>query len=101
MSETDQDLEVTADELTGALAAKGIDAFVHQTGGNTATIYATLPRNIIIVGPGVFNYENPGASVFTSQDLYVGTLAEEDPGIAVTPGATAEKIAEAVIAADR
>lgn len=92
--------EITAGEILKGLAGKGIECLVYQTGGGTATIYAVMSRRIIIAGPGAYNFANPESSVFNTGDLYVGTTDDDDPGVAITPGATAEQIVDAFFAAN-
>ncbi|MCC3292891.1 hypothetical protein [Arthrobacter sp. zg-Y1110] len=89
--------EITALAIITGLEAKGIESFVYQTGGGTATIYVMMPSRVLIVGPGAYDYDEPGASTFDTGDLYVGTLDEDDPGASVAADATAEQIVETVI----
>lgn len=75
----------TAAQIIDALAAQGILAFCDQTGGNTATIMVgvvnvwTPPGDDepveyyeATIGPGYFNWDDAGASIFDTEELSVG-----------------------------
>ncbi|MCC3299418.1 hypothetical protein [Arthrobacter caoxuetaonis] len=101
MNQSENSNEITAGQILKGLTDKGIDCLVYQTGGGTATIYAVMSRRIIIAGPGAYDFANPENSVFNTDDLYVGTTDDEDPGVTIPPGSTADQIVEAFFAANR
>ena len=68
-------------DLVAALKEAGFEnAFVNQTGGGTATIYVSQSKErtagkvdeIILGGPGSYQWGDPGKSVFTTDDFYIG-----------------------------
>lgn len=99
-----EETEFYAKDLLSALTAVGLTATVDQTGGGTATFYVqnAPTEEPILIGPGSFAWGNPGNSVFTTEDLYIGEdsydlndeLKDYDPE-AVSPAldATMEEIA--------
>lgn len=82
-----------ASALTGLLRAAGFEVLVQQTGGHTATIYATRGGITVIGGPGKYNWSNPDGSHFDTDDFYVGVEDNEDGGKRVHPGASMVAIA--------
>ena len=88
----EQDTEFHARELTDKLRPAGFDVLVQQTGGGTATIYATRGGLTVVGGPGAFNWSDPEESVFDSSDFYVGIEDSEDGGRAVEAGASMEAV---------
>lgn len=95
----EQETEFKARELTDKLRPAGFDVLVQQTGGGTATIYATRGGLTVVGGPGAFNWSDPEESVFDSSDFYVGTEDSEDGGKAVEAGASMEAVAALFTAA--
>ena len=77
-----EDNEFYGEELVKALKEAGFKtAFVEQTGGGTATIYARKTEEDtpykerdehVLGGPGSFDWENSGKSVFTSDEFAIG-----------------------------
>lgn len=71
-----------AETLLDALKSAGwAEAWVEQTGGGTATIYAKRDRGgrFILGGPGSFNWHQAGKSVFSSCEFYIGESQDEVP----------------------
>lgn len=89
----EQETRFPASALTGLLNEAGFGVLVQQTGGNTATIYATRGGITMIGGPGEYNWVSPAESVFDSGDFYVGVVDNEDGGKRVYPGASMAAIA--------
>lgn len=77
-----EDTEFYGEELVKALKEAGFKtAFVEQSGGGTATIYARKTEEdapieerdeYVLGGPGSFDWENSGASVFTTDEFAIG-----------------------------
>lgn len=63
--------EFTAAEFIALLKEEGMTAYVTQTGGNTATFYIDNGPEfeVMAIGPGSYNWGNPGASEFTTDEL--------------------------------
>lgn len=75
-----EDTEFYAENLIKALEEAGFKAYVEQTGGGTATLYANKVEgdNKILGGPGSYNWREPGKSVFTSDEFFVGEDAYDN-----------------------
>lgn len=107
--------EIKYDEVVALVEAAGLFAYVEQTGGGCATIYAGPTREaveahrshemndgcpVVLVGPGYF--AGPGwTDARDSGETYVGADGDSDEvreGTWEAPeGATAEQVAEQVI----
>lgn len=68
-------------DLVEALKEAGFNnAYVMQTGGGTATIYASHSEDsetddvdeMILGGPGAYHWNDPNKSVFTTDEFYIG-----------------------------
>lgn len=69
----------TAGAIVEALAAKGIPAAVHQTGGNCATVYIGEGKeDTVAIGPGCYDWHHPALSEFDWDGLAVGLSDDED-----------------------
>lgn len=82
--------EFYAKDLIDALAKEGVTAVVFQSGGNTATITTLISQSdheAFLIGPGSYNWDRPGQSIFTTDELSYGEdqydaegeLKDEDP----------------------
>lgn len=89
----EQDTEFEARELTDKLRQAGFDVLVQQTGGGTATIYATRGGVTVVGGPGRYNWTSPEDSLFDTGEFYVGIEDDEDGGKSVADGASMEAVA--------
>lgn len=85
--------EIKAGAVVEILRKKGFDAVVEQTGGSTATIRAVKDGQVLLGGPGSFDWAEPMDSVLYTGDLWVGLMDDDDADQA-EPGATAEQVAE-------
>lgn len=98
--------DIYAREIITALSVLGIDCFVGQSGGGTATLYIKLQDcdEYFLIGPGSYDWTYPHLSLFTSEDLYYGldtNTFEHAEQYTVTPGASVTEIAEAIATAYR
>lgn len=84
---------IQAGDLADALNEAGWNAVIQQTGGGTATIYASRNGVTVLAGPGSFNWKDPRGSEFYTGDLYVGQEEDEDGGIAAVEGSTPQAVA--------
>ena len=106
--------EFVARDLLEHLLERFPCSYVEQTGGGTATLYITkhdadVP---ITAGPGSYNWDNPGSSLFYTGEFYWGrddydrdgeefpepaapggSLDDQDPELPVDFAALAERIA--------
>lgn len=70
--------EFYAKDLVEALAAEGVTSIIGQSGGGTATLYVRLDRqtedgtDYFLIGPGSYNWTDPGTSILTTDDLSCG-----------------------------
>ena len=85
--------EIKAGAVVEILRRKGFDAVVEQTGGSTATIRAVKDGQVLLGGPGLFDWAEPMDSVLYTGDLWVGVMDDPDADAAKL-GATAEEVAE-------
>lgn len=89
--------ELNMDIIVGMIEQEGVSAFVAQTGGGTATLYAGEPdadgQYPVAAGPGVFGYGEPsiaddrefgfGPDVNNwTQDAHVECFGKREPEIA-------------------
>lgn len=88
----EHDTEFQARNLTDKLREAGFDVVVQQTGGGTATIYATRGGVTVLGGPGQFNWNSPEDSLFDTGEFYVGLEDDEDGGKSVEDGASMEAV---------
>lgn len=107
MTTTLEETEFYAKDLVAELVVIGLVAYVEQTGGGTATmrVQNTPTEEPVLIGPGSFSWGNPGNSVFTTEELFIGEdsydlndeLKDYDPEC-VSPAmdATVEEIAQLV-----
>ncbi|MBC9705980.1 MAG: hypothetical protein H9W81_13610 [Enterococcus sp.] len=80
--ETLDKTEFYGGELVEALVEAGFkNTYVIQTGGGTATIYASRQEDgekpneideVILGGPGAYNWQEPRKSVFSTDEFYIG-----------------------------
>lgn len=107
MTTTLEETEFYAKDLVAALVVEGLIARVEQTGGGTATFYVqnAPTEEPILIGPGSFSWGNPGNSVFTTEELFIGEdsydlndeLKDYDPEcVSPTLDATLEEVAKMV-----
>lgn len=97
-----------ASVLIEALKAEGLDAHVWQSGGGTATFYVKQEptHKEFLIGPGSYHWEQPGKSLFTTDELYAGVDVDDDnydaafdgDGITIEPGTSIEDSAKQIAA---
>lgn len=90
--------EIKAGDVVEILRKKGFDAVVEQTGGSTATIRAIKDGQVLLGGPGLFDWAEPMDSVLNTGDLWVGLMDDDDSDQAES-GATAEQVADMFVKA--
>lgn len=74
MAEQLNDTQFYGESLLPMLHARGFEAYVEHTGGHCATFMVTKTgsNDRILIGPGSFNWDEPGKSVFTTDELAIG-----------------------------
>lgn len=86
------DSDFSMDELVDLIEARGVSAYVQQTGGGTATIYMgdempelncgddDCPHYVLAAGPGVFSWNADEPSIGTFGDFCYGPDDHGDSG---------------------